>query len=461
MSKRILITCLAILLFTPGEIFAQDEAIYLNNPSFEDFPRPSHPPRGWYDCGGINFPEETPPDVHPTPNSAFKVSKPAIDGKTYLGMVVRENDSWESVAQRLTRPMEAGKCYTFSIYLSSSDSYVSSIRDENGAQSDTEINFTQPLLLRIHGGSGYCSKSELLAESGLITNSDWKEYTFKFEPSRRTTYIVLEAFFKTPTLDLPNGNILLDNASAIEPIPCDEEIPLVKKPKVDITTPSSPKKVEENTFDLVAKIANIKSKKNIILKVNGRNNRKFSYNPSTNKLTAKLQLKEGINKVFVRATNSAGNATDEASIDYERPAPAVVSVDPKPKPKTKLEQDITNLDVGETLKVEELFFDINSFDITESSKPALDEIFSVLQKNASIKIEIGGHTNRNCDTKYCNTLSTNRAKSVVDYLVSKGISSRRLAYKGYGKTKPVTFAQSATAQKKNQRVEIKILSKRG
>lgn len=44
---------------------AQDGMIHLNNPSFEDVPRPGQAPKGWYDCGDINFPLETPPDVHP------------------------------------------------------------------------------------------------------------------------------------------------------------------------------------------------------------------------------------------------------------------------------------------------------------------------------------------------------------------------------------------------------------
>ncbi|MEM6964899.1 MAG: OmpA family protein, partial [Bacteroidota bacterium] len=76
----------------------------------------------------------------------------------------------------------------------------------------------------------------------------------------------------------------------------------------------------------------------------------------------------------------------------------------------------------------------------------------------NVKVEIGGHTNRYCDTSYCNKLSTDRAKAVVGYLVRKGISKDRLTFKGYGKTKPITFSSNAQLQKKNQRVEVKITS---
>jgi len=436
-------------------IFAQGDAIVLSNPSFEDFAHPGHTPRGWLDCANTVFPLETPPDIHPTEEHSFGVSKKASEGDTYLGMVVRQNDSWESVGQRLRRPMQAGKCYSFSIDLSKSATYISGLRG-----SDENIEFTKSIKLRIWGGNSYCDKKELLAESKLVTNTDWKEFSFKFEPKQRASYIIFEAFFKTPTLSPPNGNLLLDNASAIQPIPCDEELPLVKKPEVDITNPSSRKTVKTNTFDLIAKVKNVTQERKILLKVNGRNTRDFTYNPSTNRLEATLKLKEGINKITIRASNSKGNAKDETSIVFNPPVveQPVVKVEPK---KSEMEKSLGKLNEGQTIKVDKLFFDINSFTINDVSKPALDEIYDYMRKNGRVKIEIGGHTNKNCYTDYCNKLSTDRAKAVVDYLVGKGITANRLTYKGYGKTKLLDFSGNPEAQKKNQRVEIKIISKKG
>lgn len=457
MSRQLLLIALNIL-FLSSIILAQGEPIVLSNPSFEDFPHPGHAPRGWFDCGNLNFPQETPPDVHPAedPEQSFGVTKKAADGDTFLGLVVRENDSWESVAQRLKTPLQAGECYTFSIALSTSNKYESAIRGQ-----DKKVNFTAPLKLRIWGGTGYCQKKELLAESKLVTNVDWKEFDFKFEPKQKASYIILEAFFKTPVLSPPNGNILLDNASAIQPIPCDEELPLVKKPEVNITNPASLKKtVKTSTFDLIAKIQNVTQERKILLKVNGRNTRKFTYNPSTNRLEATLKLKEGINKITIKASNSAGNANDETSILYEPPVVQNPVVTTKPK-KSEMEIKLDKLNEGQTIKVDKLFFDIDSYKVTEISKPALDEIYDYMRKDGRVKIEVGGHTNRRCQTDYCNELSTNRAKAVVDYLVSKGINADRLKYKGYGKTKLVDFGKNQEAQKRNQRVEIKIISKRG
>ena len=450
MVKRIFVICFSLLFFFLGKTVAQEPTIYLNNASFEDYPRSGYAPRGWYDCGGIKFPQESPPDIHPTPDAMFRVTKKANDGETYVGMVVRENDSWESIAQRLTAPLQAKQCYSFNIFLSTSKTYESSVR--GGGQ--VIVNFSTPIKLRIWGGTGYCSKKELLAESDLIDHEEWKEYRFKFEPKQRATYIILEAFFKTPTLSPPNGNILLDNASAIVMLPCDQELPLVRKPEVKITTPAREKTVTQKTFDLVAIIANVKKKSKILFKVNGRNNRTFTFNPSTQILKAKVKLREGENVVSIKAVNSAGNAKDQTTIIYERIVAVTPPKDSEPED-AKIIKDLKSLKKGEKIQIDELYFDINSHTITQSSIPVLNDIFDFLQKNGSVKLEVGGHTNRNCDTQYCNELSTNRAKAVVDYLIAKGIRSSRLTFKGYGKTKPLTFSKNA--QKKNQRVEIKIL----
>jgi len=199
---------LLLFFYASQNLIAQEVYTDFHNPSFEDNPRPQHPPQGWWDCG---FPSETPPDVHPNPASPFfGVKRPAQDGDTYLGMVVRQNDTWESVAQRLNRPLEANQDYTFNIHMCRSPNYVSSIRG-----SDEEINFTTPILLRVWGGTGFCNKRQLLYNTELVDHTDWKKYIIQFHTEEKYGYIILEAFFQTPAVVSPNGNILLDNLSSI------------------------------------------------------------------------------------------------------------------------------------------------------------------------------------------------------------------------------------------------------
>ena len=196
-------------------LISQTDTIYLTNPSFEDVTaRMGRPPHDWANanCG---FPAETEPDTHP--GGHFDVVKPAFDGNTYLGMVVRDDETWEAVSQRMSQAMKSGQCYEFTIMLARSELYIS-----QSQAYDVEANYTTPAVLKIYGGYEYCDRKEVLGKTKEIINHRWVEYRFKFEPTEDFTFITLEAFYRTPTLFPYNGNILLDKASAIIPIPCDE-----------------------------------------------------------------------------------------------------------------------------------------------------------------------------------------------------------------------------------------------
>ena len=213
-----------------------EQPIMLQNPSFEDFPKLSHTPSSWYDCG---FPGESWVDIHPVPASEFQVDKTAYDGESYLGMVVRENETWESIGQRLSSPLIGGNCYEFSIHLARSATYLSALSSTSIAgATQKKINFATPIKLRIWGGNGYCGKSELLAESSLVINTRWLEFNFRFEPKQSYSYITFEAFYQTPCPFPYNGNILLDNAQPIVPVPCIGEVAFTPPPPVP--TPDNP-----------------------------------------------------------------------------------------------------------------------------------------------------------------------------------------------------------------------------
>jgi hypothetical protein len=194
------------------------DTIKLVNPSFEDLPQCCKPPKGWINCG---FERETPPDVQPAldlqNNPFFNVTKKAFAGNTYLAMVVRENETYERVLQKLTIPLQAGKCYSFSIMLCRSDTYLSA----SNKNSPTDLKqFTSPVVLRIWGGGADCNQKQILAQSSLIENTYWERYDFQFEPESELSYFLLEAFYKTPSLFPYNGNVLLDDASDILEIDC-------------------------------------------------------------------------------------------------------------------------------------------------------------------------------------------------------------------------------------------------
>jgi len=208
------------LIFSSLIAFSQVDTISIANGSFEDLPRKGGdsqlPIKEWFDCGLDQFPGETPPDIHPTENNAWTVQKNAIDGDSYLGMVVRDNDSWEALSQRLSSPILSGECYSFSIFLGQSKQYES-----HSHLTKLEANYITPAVLRIWGGDGSCSRKELLLKSDPIDNNQWKKFEFIIEPENDHSFIVIEAFYIQPTLLPYNGHILIDGASDFIKISCD------------------------------------------------------------------------------------------------------------------------------------------------------------------------------------------------------------------------------------------------
>ena len=104
-----------------------------------------------------------------------------------------------------------------------------------------------------------------------------------------------------------------------------------------------------------------------------------------------------------------------------------------------------------------VFFDINSPKINISkSKIELEKLYSLLEENKKIHIKISGHTDNTGTADYNKRLSLQRAKAVYDYLVSRGISTSRLEYAGYGETRPVASNDTPENRSKNRRVEFVI-----
>lgn len=83
---------------------------------------------------------------------------------------------------------------------------------------------------------------------------------------------------------------------------------------------------------------------------------------------------------------------------------------------------------------------------------------SLLNTYPNMRIEIGGHTDAEGSESYNLRLSENRAKAVAEYLISKGVSEKRIQFKGYGKSCPIDTNETEEGRAKNRRVEFKIIS---
>lgn len=123
--------------------------------------------------------------------------------------------------------------------------------------------------------------------------------------------------------------------------------------------------------------------------------------------------------------------------------------------------NLMNLEVGQRLRIKCLHYQRGSKTVIEDSKPLLNELYEVLQKNPKLKIRIEGHI---CCTNEPDegpkSLSGKRAKTVYEYLINRGINANRLSYKGLGHTQPLVDPEiTEEDQFKNRRIEILVLER--
>lgn len=196
----------SLLLLLPMITVSAQERIELKNPSFEtDKPQMGKTPEGWIDLGVVN---SSPVDVQP---GFWDVTLPAQDGKNYVGMVVRENNTWEGIGQVLEGLLRKDSTYSFSVWLAKSRIHMSPSPNSNGEI----LNFKAPAILKIWGYNTATRAEELLAESQPIGIAAWTKYTFVFTP-RIADYdeIDLMAYY-AKGMEGKNGHLLIDNCSEI------------------------------------------------------------------------------------------------------------------------------------------------------------------------------------------------------------------------------------------------------
>ena len=117
----------------------------------------------------------------------------------------------------------------------------------------------------------------------------------------------------------------------------------------------------------------------------------------------------------------------------------------------------------EAVKVDNVYYDFNKASLQKTSFASLDKLVILLNENPALQIELNSHTDSKGDDTYNQKLSDARAKTVVEYLISKGIDKTRLVPKGYGETVPVAENTNADGtdnpdgRQQNRRTEFKVL----
>ncbi|MEI8134198.1 MAG: OmpA family protein [bacterium] len=126
--------------------------------------------------------------------------------------------------------------------------------------------------------------------------------------------------------------------------------------------------------------------------------------------------------------------------------------------KNKLNFELAVIEVGASSEFKNVAFDFGKSTLLSESKLELDRVVDFMKKNRNAAIEIDGHTDDVGSADANQTLSMERATTVMNYLVSHGIRTDRLTAKGFGKTKPLKKGSDEESRAKNRRVEMVVSS---
>lgn len=178
------------LIFIRGSITTTAQTT-VKNPSFEDMPSDATVPHHWHACDDM-----TTPDILP---GYWGVYLEPSDGDTYVGIITRQNATYEQFGQRLSAPLEKGQCYEFTVDLAHSDVYA---------------GYKKPIKLQVYLGDSKCNTDQLVFTSPLIKDKAWQTHKISFKAKSSHQYIILKAHISDRKVS-HMGNILIDNMTTI------------------------------------------------------------------------------------------------------------------------------------------------------------------------------------------------------------------------------------------------------
>ncbi len=119
---------------------------------------------------------------------------------------------------------------------------------------------------------------------------------------------------------------------------------------------------------------------------------------------------------------------------------------------------VARLKEGSFLEIHDIYFDFNSYQLSDPSFKELDKLVQWMKTNKKVMVRIEAHTDDVGSEEYNLSLSDKRAKEIVKYLTRRGVSSSRVQAKGLGKSKPRAEGDTEEARAQNRRVELNILT---
>jgi OmpA-OmpF porin, OOP family len=121
------------------------------------------------------------------------------------------------------------------------------------------------------------------------------------------------------------------------------------------------------------------------------------------------------------------------------------------------ELDLDAFMVNRSYILRNVNFEFNSYKLSYASTETLDELAAWMMKHQALSLVLAGHTDDIGSDQYNLSLSRNRARTVAEYLIAKGIDKSRITHSGFGKRKPLIDATTEQARNINRRVEVRFL----
>ncbi|HEX4998259.1 MAG TPA: OmpA family protein [Terriglobia bacterium] len=109
---------------------------------------------------------------------------------------------------------------------------------------------------------------------------------------------------------------------------------------------------------------------------------------------------------------------------------------------------------GLIVNMSDVLFDSGQYSLKPGAREKLSRISGILMAYPTLKLEVEGHADSVGTDALNMTLSENRAKAVMSYLISQGIGASSISSRGFGESQPVATNDTAAGRQQNRRVEL-------
>ena len=243
----------------------------------------------------------------------------------------------------------------------------------------------------------------------------------------------------------PRDYTISASASGFQPFSSAYRAPKIKKDttiNVDVfLTPDLIKLVVNGTVTNKKTGAKINAK----VTITKQGDDALNFNPATDSGGFSQELPSTGMYYFTASQGGFLNTTDSLNYDNEEVTPMTKNLVLQP------------IEVGVVVRLKNIYFDYNKATLKKESFVELEKVVTFLNENPTVEIEIEGHTDSDGADDRNLKLSQGRSESVMNYIVSKGISIDRLKAKGFGETKPIDTNSTPEGRANNRRVEFTVL----